>query len=99
MRMCRGFAVLAVAGLLLEIGSAQAVAGALDPTFGTAGTVTIVGARGDAAVLQPDGKIVVAGVGTNASASPFSIARYNRDASPDTGFGVSGTARGGDGSA
>ncbi len=73
----------------------QAAAGDLDPTFGNGGKVFIDFAgtedTGYAAALEPDGKIVVAGI----SRHPFvstgaSVARYNSDGSLDTTFGNNG---------
>jgi uncharacterized delta-60 repeat protein len=71
--------------------------GTLDTTFGTGGEQTISfgadqAAYGQSVVVQPDGKIVVAGytssLGTPSSA--FAIARLNPDGSIDTTFGVGG---------
>jgi len=70
--------------------------GSLDPTFGSGGKVTTgFGSnlsRGQDMVLQPDGKIVVAGVtftGTEPG-SDFALARYNPDGTLDTTFGTGG---------
>jgi uncharacterized delta-60 repeat protein len=69
-------------------------AGALDPTFGTSGTVlTAIGTSDDeaaASVLQADGKIVVAGFTTTATGQDFALARYNANGAPDTSFGTNG---------
>ncbi len=68
--------------------------GSLDLTFGTGGVVTTTigsGARGEAVLLQSDGKLVVAGYFDNGSAEEFALVRYNSDGSPDTTFGVGGT--------
>lgn len=78
----------------------------LDPTFGVGGKMTTdVGGVGDsinAAALQLDGKIVVAGVVYRIDPPPpccptfvirtpqFAVARYNTDGSLDTGFGAAG---------
>lgn len=63
----------------------------LDPSFGGDGQVqTAVGTedRGNAMVLQPDGKIVVAGrTRPGAVRFDFALARYNADGSLDTTFG------------
>ena len=62
--------------------------GALDPSFGDAGKVSIAfGGDETAMALQADGKIVMAG----GSGSDFVLARYNVDGSLDTGFGSAGT--------
>ena len=64
--------------------------GSPDPTFDGDGTATIdFGSFADAAndaLLQPDGRIVVAG-SMQATASPPAVARLNADGSPDTTFG------------
>lgn len=66
--------------------------GRLDATFGRSGAVTTDVTGGTdfvrAVVLQPDGRIVVAG----AAAGDFALVRYNRDGSVDTGFGFAGRA-------
>jgi uncharacterized delta-60 repeat protein len=71
-------------------------AGALDPTFGTAGEVTnpTFSNGASAVVVQADGKIVVGSemIGTNGSPS-FALARYDPDGSPDTTFGVGGSVQ------
>src|SRR5262249_46861010 len=62
--------------------------GSLDTTFGSGGTVVRTDFSGlyAALVLQPDGKIVVAG-----GNGDFVLARYNDDGSLDTTFGSGGT--------
>ena len=68
--------------------------GSLDSTFDGDGKVTTAVGAGDdyiaAVVLQPDGKIVVAGYSYNGSNYDFALARYNPDGSLDTGFGSGG---------
>jgi uncharacterized delta-60 repeat protein len=70
--------------------------GALDPQFGNNGqaVISIAGAasRGYDAVVQPDGKILVAGVAyNNNGVNPdFLVIRLNADGSPDAGFGNNG---------
>ena len=81
---------------------AAAQAGQLDPTFGTGGIVTTdFGihtssgnlASANAAVLQSDGKIVVAGGVPGSNGFPIvAVARYNTNGSLDTSFGNSGIA-------
>ncbi len=71
--------------------------GILDPTFGTGGFVlnsfTAGQDRAQAAVLQPDGKIIAVGaVQIGGSNFDFALARYNSDGSLDTTFGTSGLA-------
>jgi uncharacterized delta-60 repeat protein len=69
--------------------------GALDPSFGTGGKVTTdffgLFDRADAMALQPDGKIVVAGLtGDRVSQGDFALARYNSDGTLDASFGTGG---------
>jgi uncharacterized delta-60 repeat protein len=68
-------------------------AGALDPTFGSGGRVaTDFGGTFDqafAAAIQPDGKIVAAGLQAGSNVA-FSVARYGQDGSLDAGFGNGG---------
>jgi uncharacterized delta-60 repeat protein len=70
--------------------------GSLDTTFDGDGTATIdVGSLADVAhgaVLQPDGKVVVAGY-TQAATTGIVVARLNVDGSPDPAFGAAGIAR------
>jgi len=73
-------------------------AGVLDNTFGTGGVVTStvgIGATPDdeveSCVIQPDGKIVVAGASTNSSSDYYGmVARYTSDGVLDTTFGIGG---------
>lgn len=74
-------------------------AGALDPTFGVGGKVTtdFLGPTNDfelaGTVLQPDGKIVLAGSSEplrSSAGGGFAVARYNTDGSLDTTFGTGG---------
>ena len=66
--------------------------GVLDPSFGAGGTTrTSVGslARAAAILVQPDGRIVVAGTATNAT-EDFVLVRYRDDGSLDPTFGIGG---------
>ncbi len=66
--------------------------GALDPSFGNRGiTTTDLGGddSGSAALLQPDGKILVAGYSNN----DFALARYNSDGTLDGSFGQNGNGK------
>lgn len=70
-------------------------AGALDTTFNSTGIViTPIGAVGDTAmgvVIQPDGKLVIAGyAGMGATGSDITVVRYNTNGSLDTSFGTNG---------
>lgn len=58
--------------------------GRLDKQFGDQGVVYPGGGYPSIVALQSDGKIVVAGPGV--------LERYNTDGSPDTTFGINGTA-------
>ncbi len=72
--------------------------GSLDTAFGNGGKVTtsFFGAEDqiNALALQPDGKIVAAGIAIDSSNIPsttnFALARYNRDGSLDASFGTGG---------
>lgn len=68
--------------------------GTLDNSFGTGGIVlTRVGLSANASkvLIQPDGKILLAGhTATNESALDFAIIRYNADGSLDTSFNSTG---------
>jgi uncharacterized delta-60 repeat protein len=72
--------------------------GSLDTGFGTGGIVTssfgLLGAAASAVVLQPDGKIVVAGAGEVDRNTPpeVVVARYDAGGSLDAGFGSNGIA-------
>ena len=70
--------------------------GALDPTFGAGGRATLLKEflwrSWEAVAVQHDGKIVVAGWGSNCLTFVFSVARYTRTGALDTGFGVGGSA-------
>jgi uncharacterized delta-60 repeat protein len=74
----------------------EASAGELDPAFGSGGKVTTdmggnEGAR--ASALQPDGKLIVAGLAeSKKKEAKFAVARYNRDGSLDSSFGGDGVA-------
>lgn len=69
--------------------------GNVDTSFGTGGRVLTDFAGSSetiyALAIQPDGKIVAAGVSTVAgSGNDFALARYNTDGTLDTSFGTSG---------
>jgi uncharacterized delta-60 repeat protein len=67
--------------------------GTLDSGFGSGGTVTTpfgLGAQARAVALQPDGKIVAAGIVTLQTSVALALIRYNADGTPDTGFGTGG---------
>ncbi len=65
------------------------------PTFntGTGIVTTPIGTGADrsyATVVQPDGKVLVAGTTLNGGSYDFVVARYNADGTLDTGFGTDG---------
>ncbi len=76
--------------------------GSLDATFGTGGTLTTDFSDplastfaidfADALVLQPDGRIIVAGATSTGGigGQDFALARYQADGSLDTSFGTNG---------
>jgi uncharacterized delta-60 repeat protein len=69
--------------------------GAIDTTFGTAGLATADagGAEfGQELLVQPDGKLLLAGTlfGTPTSDDDFLLARFQADGAPDTTFGTAG---------
>lgn len=65
--------------------------GALDPGFGAGGVVNLKlgseASEGRAVLIQPDGKIVIAGQAKGPLTYDFALARLNPDGSPDLGFG------------
>src|SRR5262249_9600003 len=68
--------------------------GSLDSSFGTGGKVTTDFGRlerNPAVAIQPDGKIVSAGMSESGPAGDIALARYNTDGSLDTSFGIGGT--------
>ena len=68
--------------------------GSLDPTFDGDGIVTTVTSQGDqvySSMIQPDGKIIVAGSRSiNSNETGFALIRYNGNGSLDTTFGTGG---------
>jgi uncharacterized delta-60 repeat protein len=68
--------------------------GRLDHGFGSKGIVTTpIGPgndEGEAMVVQPDRKVVVAGTSFNGSNDEFALVRYDLDGSLDTSFGTGG---------
>jgi uncharacterized delta-60 repeat protein len=96
----RGYASLALVLAAILVFSTQvwAATGPLDPTFGTGGiVVTDLGSPSDATanvVLQPDGKIILAGSAALDSNFPGFrtpvIVRYDPDGTVDNTFGTSG---------
>lgn len=62
--------------------------GTLDTSFGTGGVVSSEGGYGTSVILQPNGKIVVAGgrFDVDLLSGDFLTLRFNADGSPDTTF-------------
>lgn len=94
--MSRFRSVVAVVAMVAPLSSMTlAEPGDLDPSFGIGGTVVAsVGPhdeRGQAVVLQPDGKIVVGGMLHDGSQGFALLARFNQDGTFDTTFGNSGS--------
>jgi uncharacterized delta-60 repeat protein len=95
----RALAVIAfvIAQVMILSPLANAAPGDLDLSFGTDGKVItgfVGGSAGASSVaLQPDGKVVVAGLTglTSFAARDFALARYNPDGSVDASFGTEGT--------
>src|SRR5205823_4162712 len=86
----------AVMVLIMSGQIAQAADGDLDPTFGTDGKVQTdfpdLAAVASSVVIQPDGKIVVAGGAFPlfTFAGDFKVVRYNSNGSLDSSFGDGG---------
>ena len=83
-------------GLFVALGGpavALAAPGDLDPSFGTGGIVITSFGGADVAsavVIQPDGKLVVAGRTNIAGNTVFALARYNANGGLDPTFGTGG---------
>gem|GEM_PF-664858 len=71
--------------------------GALDPTFGAGGAVTLAAGTGDAGAtavaVQPDGRVVLVGTAVNGAAGlDLAAARWSASGTPDASFGTGGLA-------
>jgi uncharacterized delta-60 repeat protein len=85
--MMRLYVVLA--GLAISAAAPLAVRahpGDLDPSFGSGGTAVAGNGSAAALVLQPDGKLVTAGLVSD----QFVLLRFNGDGMPDASFGTAG---------
>jgi len=99
--LCRGIAGAAIVlTWLISSQVAEAAAGDLDPTFGTAGMVmTDINRSTDiaqAVAVQADGKLVVVGQTykhNDFSGEDFVVTRYNTDGTLDNSFGSGGRVR------
>ncbi len=81
--------------LMLSTLSTYSQSGVLDTSFGNNGIVsTVINGSynlAQTAVVQPDGKILVAGEAGEPSPMTLAVARYNIDGTLDNSFGNSGT--------
>jgi uncharacterized delta-60 repeat protein len=70
--------------------------GALDPSFGTGGKVTLpigrAGSQANALAIQPDGKIIASGGSVNGTKQDIVVVRLNTDGTLDPSFGSNGTS-------
>ena len=73
----------------LASGRGLTAPGELDATFGRNGLATFRSGYGQAAVQQPDGKLLIA---TTSRAGDFAVLRLTTDGSPDASFGSDGIA-------
>jgi uncharacterized delta-60 repeat protein len=87
-------AIFVIANYLTLAVVEASVSGELDPTFAGGRAITDFSGGNDSALsmaVQPDGKIVAAGLVRNSSGEDvFGLARYNTDGSLDSSFGVGG---------
>jgi len=92
-RSRRAGILLALYAIVASPSVADASSGALDPDFGSGGTLSLpIGAQAEEAfgvALQPDGRIVVAGYAVE-SKTRFAVARLLDDGTPDPEFNTSG---------
>ena len=66
--------------------------GKLDSSFGSTGKVITQGEliAANAVAIQPNGKVLAAGLAIHNSSGDFALARYNSNGSLDQGFGIGG---------
>ena len=86
---------LVVIAALTTSTAARAVEPVFDPTFGTGGRVHTAIQSGaadapNAFLIQPDGKLLAAGISEDASNWFLALARHLFDGTPDPAFGVGG---------
>jgi uncharacterized delta-60 repeat protein len=84
---------IVVAGGVFGLGGTQVFRldpdGGLDSSFGSGGTATAPGVSGHGLVVQPDGKVVLAG---NGGSEQLALVRLNADGTLDPDFGSGGVA-------
>src|SRR5437762_14381587 len=89
-------AVLLISAINIFPAAAFSQDGSLNLSFGTGGMVTTDFENtkdfGRAAVIQSDGKILVAGWSDDNIDADFAVARYNSDGTLDNTFGSGGKA-------
>ena len=68
--------------------------GVLDTSFGAGGKFMVPPGEARGAVLQPDGKLVIAATGPFTNNNSFTLERFNADGSPDLAFGTAGKSEG-----
>jgi uncharacterized delta-60 repeat protein len=87
----------AALAILLAAGVAAGDPADLDASFGDAGRLTAdMGSNegyAQSVVVQPDGKILVAGYAFNGLDYDFALARFESNGSPDTAFGGGGSGK------
>jgi uncharacterized delta-60 repeat protein len=64
--------------------------GTVDTTFGNKGVVTTNAGQGYAMAVQPDGRIIVAGINRSGTSSKLALVRYTATGALDTTFGSGG---------
>ncbi|MEO6390713.1 MAG: delta-60 repeat domain-containing protein, partial [Pyrinomonadaceae bacterium] len=69
-----------------------AAPGDIDPSFGLGGRVSFTNFAGRETAIQPDGKTLAAGSGSDGPNLKFNLMRFNPDGSPDVTFGTGGKA-------
>src|SRR6476660_10319386 len=74
---------LVLGSLFCFVIQCSGAAGDLDISFGSGGKVLtpVSNGRANAVAIQPDGKIVAAGIGRDGASGDFALTRYNIDGS------------------
>jgi uncharacterized delta-60 repeat protein len=90
---CRRIIPVLLLAAMLVLPSAHAAPGDLDTSFNAPnGFNTVPGAQFFDVAIQPDGKILAAGVTENGAPPKLIVARFNVDGTLDSGFGTAGVA-------